>query len=247
MKAPALIKRINRWLFPVLVGSGITAGLLWLFLAFVRLRPPPAAAQPLLTRPAIVLVASDQDDVERRELTDLDPLFLPTSHNTSVLTLPAQARREPGSMSFSYPAKLSELEARGGVSIAEQIAVPARPIEALSLGDPPPSFPELGRADLPIPALTPRLAFMEVAEAGSGRIVLSAELGLQPGLTPPAGDWMPVEFLVAISPAGIVGLPVVTNSSTSEEVEAFFSDLIARKFSLGARLTPGFYSVHLGP
>jgi hypothetical protein len=180
-------------------------------------------------------------------LTDLDPLFLPTVHNTSVLALPPQVRREPGSMSFAFPPKLSELESKGGVAIAETVVVPARPADVLNLGTPPPRFNEVGRADVYVPPLINRLAFIEIADAKTGRIVLSEAVPPSLDLKPPSAYWVPLGFLVAIDAAGIVGSPVLTSSSTSDDVESFFGDFLVRKFSLGAKLTPGFYTVQIGP
>ncbi|HEU5078108.1 MAG TPA: hypothetical protein VFT72_02800 [Opitutaceae bacterium] len=241
-----MAKAINRWVIPILVGAGLLGLMVWFCVAYVRLRPPPTPAVAP-QKPAIVLVTSENDDRERRELTDLDPLFLPTSHNTSVLSLPPQVRREPGSMSFVFPPKLSELESKGGVAIAETVAVPDRPVEVLNLGTPPPKFNEVGRADVYVPPLIGRMAFIEVADAKTGRIVLSEEIPSSLDVKPPSTYWVPIGFLVAVDAAGIVGSPVLTTTSSSDDVESFFGDFLARKFSLGAKLTPGFYTVHVGP
>ena len=65
----------------------------------------------------------------------------------------------------------------------------------------------------------------------------------------PAGqpDWQPAEFLIAVTPAGLLGRPVETVSSDVEDVDVFFRDYLARTLRLGERLPPGFYRVVVGP
>lgn len=230
-------------------GLGVIALVLTALVWAVRLPVPGAHLESRQTQaPRITLGSTaDADRVRQELLLDLEPLFLPTRHNTSVLSLPAQARREPGSMSFAIVPLLKISEAGGGVPLPEPLAVPPGPIAPLTVGEPPNPWPEVGRGDVDIPVFPARLGYLEVISTRSGHAVLSESIPASPSLTPPAADWAPLEFLIAIDPAGLVGTPVITGSTTSEEVETFFRNFVVKKLRLGARLEPGFYTVRVGP
>jgi hypothetical protein len=88
---------------------------------------------------------------------------------------------------------------------------------------------------------------MEVLQAKTGRIVLAAPLNAQPTDRFPVVDWKPLEMVVAVEAAGMVGEPTVTSGSESEEVDNYFRALIVKQFRVGARLPPGFYTLRIGP
>ncbi len=94
-----------------------------------------------------------------------------------------------------------------------------------------------------------RAGFVEVRDAGTGRIVPGLAVSIEPGLKLPGDDrnWRPAEFLVAVTNAGMLGGPVITASSDVEELDAFFRDYLAKNLHLGERLPPGFYRVVVGP
>ncbi len=222
-------------------------GLLWFFFNDVRLRPPQVLPVTAAVAPNITFVTPTHDAHDKEGLFDLEPLFLPTTHNASVLSLPVQAIREPGSMSFLVPPKFVISESGGGISLADPIAVPAKPIEVLNLGEAPNPWPEVGRGDVDIVALEHRLAYVEVDSAKNGKILISEAVFNDAVSKPPTDDWAPMEFLVAIDTSGLVGEPVTTSSTTSDEVETFFRTFLTKQFQLGARLSPGFYTVRIGP
>jgi hypothetical protein len=240
----------KRWWLPSLVGVAVAVALLFFFTRSVHLKTPPLTVLSAV-KPGITFVTPTRNIRDDQGLFDLEPLFLPTEHNASVLTLPRKERREPGSMSFTYPPKFAISESGGGVAIDSPIAVPTKPIEVLNLGEPPNPWPEVGREPVDLISLDHRLGFVEVESAQNGQSVISEPIYGNPGDHPPAEDWAPIEFLVSVDAAGLVGQPLGTSlttpATTSDEVEAFFRNFLTKQFQLGARLKPGFYTVRIGP
>lgn len=213
-----------------------------LLLTAVRVpRAPSMAKVPLGA--SITLAPRKQSD----HLFDLEPLFLPTEYNASTVQPTRQESREPGRMATSFPPKLPISESSSGIVFPEPFPVPGRLVDVLTLGEPPSPWTEVGRRDVPIPTLSPRAAFIEVTAAKTGQPVLTFEVPTTSETKVPSVDWAPLEFLVAVDSAGLVGAPMITGSTTTEEVESFFRTFVARTFHLGARLTPGFYTVRIGP
>jgi len=240
----------RRWFVLAFVGVIVAGGIMILFAHSVHLKTPvptPSSA----VQPGITFVTPTRNVRDDEGLFDLEPLFLPTKHNASVLSLPRKERREPGSMSFTYPPKFAISESGGGVAIDSPIAVPAKPIEVLNLGEPPNPWPEVGRELVDLISLDHRLGFVEVESAQNGQTLISEAVYGSPGDHPPTEDWAPVEFLVSVDAAGLVGQPLGTSltapATTSDEVEAFFRNFLTKQFQLGARLKPGFYTVRIGP
>ena len=213
----------------------------WLLLA-VRFPAVPSIPRGTVP-PSVTLAPTKQSD----HLFDLEPLFLPTEYNTSTLHVPLQVGREPNSIASNFPPKWTISETSGGLTFPEPIAVPASPVQVLSFGETPAPWPEVGRADIGVAVFKPRTAYIEIATAKTGQPVFSSEVPISVEVPVPAADWAPLEFLVAIDSTGLVGAPVITGSTTTEEVESFFRTFVARTFRLGARLTPGFYTVRIGP
>ena len=98
--------------------------------------------------------------------------------------------------------------------------------------------------DLKVEPLPGRGALVEVVTASDGRQVFTKELK---GARPPGGDWQPMEFLVAVEPAGLVGLPAPAPSLNNVEVVTYFQNYLAKVFRVGERLAPGFYRIKVGP
>lgn len=235
-------KTDNRWFLPGVVGVGVTSACLVLLLFAVRLTPVPSPSRAI-PGPALTLAPSKQSD----HLLDLEPLFLPTEYNASTVRLPPQEGREPGRMAASFPPKLPISESLGGIVFPEPFPVPNQLLDVLQWGEPPSAWAEVGRRDVAVPALKPRLAFIEVTSAKTGQPIFSLDVPSSADVKVPSLDWAPLEFLVAVDSSGLVGAPVITGSTTTEEVESFFRTFVAKTFHLGARLTPGFYTVRIGP
>jgi hypothetical protein len=70
-------------------------------------------------------------------------------------------------------------------------------------------------------------------------------------LSLPRSDFVPMEYLVAISSAGVVGEPILMVGTEGEEmdekVDSFFRTYLVKTFRLGLRLNPGRYRVLVGP
>ncbi|PTY07719.1 hypothetical protein DB347_05695 [Opitutaceae bacterium EW11] len=232
----------RRWMLPGLLGIAIVGVCIWLLVSFVRVAPEGSSKRPTVLAPAVTLAPDAQND----DLLKIEPLFLPTRFNASVLKLPPQARREPGSMSFSFPPYFAISESAGGLPLPEPIAVPERPVDALSVGEPPNPWPEVRRLDIDLPPFAPRGAFVEVRRAETGALELAVPVAVQDLAGAPT-DWAPLEFLVAVDSAGLVGAPVATRATVADDVQTYFRVFLAKQFHLGARLTPGFYAVTVGP
>lgn len=242
---------LKRWLVPAAVGLVVGSALLFFFTRSVHLQTPAPPAPLAAVKPGISFVPSTHNARDQDGLFDLEPLFLPTAHNASVLTLPKKERREPGSMSFTYPPKFAISESGGGVAVTSPIALPGKPIDVLNLGESPNPWPEVGRELVDLISLDRRLGFLEVESAQNGQTLLAEPIYGEPGEHVPADDWAPIEFLVSVDAAGLVGQPLGTSlttpAATSDEVEGFFRNFLTKQFQLGARLRPGFYTVRIGP
>lgn len=216
-----------------------------IFFATLHIRLPKTAEQKptSTTKPQIVVRRVVQGD----ERVDPMALFLPTTLNSSDPALPTSFRREPGYALKPIDPKLTYAQYEMKVVLPEPIQTPADAGQAVRVGEGPNPFYAFGRINFPYTPLSPRLAFLEVLQARTGRIVLAAPLKALPTGKFPAVDWQPLEMAVAVESAGLVGEPTVTSGSGFEEVDRYFRDLLLRQFRLGARLPPGFYTLRIGP
>jgi hypothetical protein len=179
---------------------------------------------------------------EEADLFDRTPLFLPTRWNSAEKELPS---RDPSGGFTGYPDKLFFNGDELSLGLPPPIAVPRRLPDALAGNAPGDPFLGIGRtgyAPAPLPA---RGACVEISAAASGSRVFSRALAeAQP---PGDGAWQPMEFLVAVDPAGLVGPPVLTIPSGQEGVDAYFRRYLADVLRVGDRLAPGFYKITVGP
>lgn len=239
----------------IAIGAAIlVAGLILFAIFHIRLpggsksksKPTPTATtkQPVV---GIIRIAGDHGLVQQVELSDPKPLFLPTEINSSAPALPASFRREPGRALKTIPPKLTYAPYEMKIVLPEPIPTPTDAVQAARIGDTPNPFFAFGRISFPYTPLSPRLAMLEVLQARTGRKILSAPLNAMPTEKFPAVDWQPFEMVVAVETAGLVGEPTVTSGSGFEEVDRYFRDLLLQHFRLGARLPPGFYTLHIGP
>jgi hypothetical protein len=174
-------------------------------------------------------------------LFDLTPLFLPTEFNSSRKDY---VPTEPGGAFAGFPFKPTFSESQIDLHMPPPVAVPASPAEAISDDPPGAPFIGFGRVDLKMETLAPRAAYVEIMDAGSGRIVLSERVM---DARPPVSDWKPMEFMAAVDSAGLVGPPVLTEHSDVADVDAYFGRYLAETLRIGQRLNPGFYRVSVGP
>lgn len=181
--------------------------------------------------------------MEEAILLDPTPMFLPTEWSSAQNALPASLIRRPGRGFENYPEKLSFQES-GLVVAMPDVQSPGGPVDALLDAGVHAPFAGMGRSDWGGDKLAARAAVIEVARASDGGRVYETALT---EAEIPASGWQPLEFLVAIGPAGLVGTPVIVQRSGREEVDRFFQNYLAKILRLGERLPPGSYHVLAGP
>jgi hypothetical protein len=81
-------------------------------------------------------------------------------------------------------------------------------------------------------------------EARNGQRLLAQPLA---DANPPGAAWQPLEFLVAVDAMGLVGPPILTESSRVAAVDGYFQNYLVKTLHAGQRLAPGFYRVCIGP
>lgn len=179
---------------------------------------------------------------ERSELLDPTPLFFPTERNYGEQPLRERSLREPGQVSASFEPRLPLSE--NGVALygGEPASAPERLSDVLGQGSES-TFAGFGRADRAPSTLAVRSGYVEVQDLASGEVVINQAIN---GIDPPRRDFAPLEFLVVVGPAGVIGEPFLSGSSDGEDVENFFRSYLVRTYRLGERLRPGRYRVSVG-
>ena len=187
--------------------------------------------------------AVDRELQERAEYFDPTPLFFPTEHNFGQNQSPESARREPGQVFESFGPKLNYSEKVMAAYGQEAVALPERLADVLAQGNEAP-FAGYGRFDAPRTPLAERSAFMEINALQESKTIVAQALQQ---LNVPRADFVPMEFLVLVGSAGIIGDPVLLVGSGWEDVDGFFRDYLVKSFRLGERVNPGRYRVVIGP
>lgn len=185
---------------------------------------------------------ADRDLRERAELFDPAPLFIPTEKNYGRGQLPSHLVKQPGQVFGDFGAKLTFNE--GGLDSygAESLAAGETLVDVLSRGNEVP-FAGLGEARVNRPKLPARSAFVQIKKMGESELL---EFALK-DVAVPRPDFAPLEFLVAVGPAGLIGDPLLTAGSGRDDVDVFFRDFLAKTYRLGSVLPPGRYRVVIGP
>lgn len=216
------------------------------FLALLFRAPsaaPTVPAKVLAPAKGVTLVGrNDRVVTDESILLDPTPLFLPTKWNAAQRILPPP---EVGARFQGYDTpKLTFAQNELKMGLPSPIKVPASVAEAVQedvRGSPLVGF---GRVDANPAPLKPRGAFVEVLSARTGQKVLTDTV-----LTPPPGSavWQPLEYVIRVNAAGLVGRPMVTIRSGVDDVDAFFANYLIRNLRIGERLDPGFYRISIGP
>jgi len=115
--------------------------------------------------------------------------------------------------------------------------------EVLAKGNDAP-YAGFGKTDLSTPPLPRRRGYLEVKTLSNG--VLSLEQALT-DIDLPSVDYAPVDFVVAVASAGLIGDPVMIASSGKDEIDGKLKDYLVNVYRLGERLAPGRYLVSVGP
>ena len=203
--------------------------------------PESNAPAPAKAAPSVGLV--DPVVIMSTMLRDPTPLFLPTDFTSSRKDyVPTEPGGAFGGFQPEYVFDPSQLV----LNLPPSAAIPTSPAEALA-GDPP-GAPFIGfdRADPVVEPISPRMAYVEVADAGTGRNIFGAEVtDAHPPQT--SVTWQPMEFVAAVDSAGLVGPVIPTVRSGVDEVDAYFGRYLAENLRVGQRLAPGFYRISVGP
>ncbi len=210
------------------------------FAFLVRIPVPPVRApadRPLtvgLVNPVVITETMLQDPT---------PLFLPTEFNSSRIDY---IPREPSGAFAGFPPKMTFSDVELELHLPPPTAVPATPADALA-GDPP-GAPFIGfeRADPVLEPISPRAAYIEIVEAGTGKSVFGTPVT---DAHPPVSliPWQPMEFIAAVDASGLVGPVVPTTRSGVGDVDAYFGRYLSDTLRVGQRLAPGFYRIIVGP
>ena len=179
---------------------------------------------------------------EKAELMDPTPLFFPTEWNYGQRPLPEGRLKQPGQVFGSFEPKLTVGEQNIANFGAEALQTSEKLVDVLVQGNEAP-FAGLGRIDTPRSTLAVRAGYLEVWDHKNGNIISSQQLS---GINPPRTDFAPVEFLIVVGSAGLIGEPVLTSGSGWDEVDNFFRTYLVKSYRLGERLRPGQYRVSVG-
>lgn len=227
----------------LLVGSTLASAAI--LAAVLSLFSAPEVSGGDATRPGengTWLQLAGASEVERADL--LMAMYFPTSLNAQSRSMAPAVLNRSVDPFVSFPATRFYGD-NPGIRPPVPIAVPGTLIDTVTLAPPEAPFLGIGREVTRIEPLPVRGAALEVVSLGSGEAVLRSNLtSVQP---PEAGRWEPVEFLLQVGPAGMLGTPTVLTSSTVPEIDRFFGNLIVQELRLGVRLSPGDYRVKFGP
>jgi hypothetical protein len=230
------------WVGLLAACAGVGAWILW-----TRGRPAvPATALPV-RRPFVQLAgagmtANDQLLREKAELMDPTPLFFPTAWNYGHQPLRESELRQPGQVFASFPPQYVIEEKKIGSYGAEEPVLPEKLADVLVQGNEAP-FAGIGQVDRQRSTLPVRSGYLEISDLGGRDFVVGKPLS---GLSLPRTDFAPVEFLVVVGAAGLIGDPLLTSGSGWEEVDNFFRAYLVKSYRLGERLPPGRYRVVVG-
>jgi hypothetical protein len=233
-------QRKRHWTIAVVVSLLLGGGIIVLF-SFPE-RQATGRSSPLPPRAVTLVSETDRAVNDEAVLLDPTPLFLPTKWNASQreVVSPEIGGRFQG---FDAPKfSFSETEIKLGLPSPVKVAV--GPGEVVSADGSLAAFVGFGRPPTPSVELAARGAYFEIVRAANGKRVLAQSIVDMP---PVKGAWRPVEFLVGVDAAGLVGPMAVTVRSGFEEVDGFFAKHLTRILRIGERLEPGFYRIFVGP
>jgi hypothetical protein len=187
--------------------------------------------------------STDREIQERTELFDPTPLFIPTGKNFGQGGLPARVVRQPGQVFGTYDPKLnftdSGLDKYGNNNDLSTETLP----ELVSRGNEVP-FGGFGQVDSNRLPLAARVGYVEIKSLKTGLLYLSETFSQ---LKLPVRDYAPAEFVVVVGAAGLIGEPVLTAGSGSDEDDVALREFLVKGFHLGEKLPPGRYAVTVGP
>ncbi len=225
--------------------TGLAAVGAWAWWLKSRPMPVPNGVRGVAPFVRLAGTGSSGEDVilrERAELLDPTPLFFPTDRNYGQTPLNRLQQRLPGQVFGRFDPKWATDDQAIVAFDLNSASVPEKLSDVLVPGNEAP-FGGFGERAMPTSTLPVRAGFVEVSRLGSGdRIMAQALTGIQV----PRTDYAPMEFLVVVGPAGLIGEPVLISGSGWDEVDGFFRTYLVRAYHLGERLSPGRYRVVVG-
>jgi hypothetical protein len=199
-------------------------------------RPPEAFVR--LTGQGDVVVESLLR--ERAAYQDATPLFFPTGVNYRPAR--SSATRAVGESFGEFREVL-----RYGDSIprfgADPVTPPETAAELMEKGNEAP-FAGLGQLDETGDKLPTRWARVEAKSLSNGRLALVFDIGTAGS---PEGERGVMEFIARVERAGLVGPPLLIQSSGVRAVDEFAQNYLVKTARIGARLPPGSYRITVGP
>lgn len=239
------------WGAAVILAAVLVAGLVLLFRAPKRTikageGPESESAQVGVSMGLTRLDPAAGDVLLNEEATLFDPtpLFLPTEWNASHNTMPGNMMRDIGRTFEDYPPRLAFNEIGLDLRFPATVAVPARTTDALSMMGRQQPFSGMGRNDPVMAKMTNRGAKVEVMSVNDGRLTMDLVVPVEQLAQ---NVWQPLEFLLAVDAAGLIGPPVLMVRSSDEQLDGIFQDLLVKTLRMGERLPPGVYRICVGP
>ena len=231
------------------VGLGLVVAVTGIWVYWSRSNLPQIGSGTAGQPGAFVRIAGEGQGIsdklmeERAEYFDPTPLFLPTAKNFQQRALPARVVKQPGQVFRDFDPKTNFAESAlpdyGAVDEATGNSLP----EVLGSGNVAP-FAGFGRVDPVLQPLARRGCCIEIKSLKDGVLSVFESLN-DPDL--PQVENGPVEFIVGITSAGLLGDPVVVSGSGKDEVDAKLKDYLVSVYRIGERLLPGRYEVLIGP
>lgn len=228
----------------IVAAAGMAIGIAAWYYGWTRHSGDVGAAPRVQAVPLLQLTGRAAGDLlrEQAEYFDPTPLFFPTPQNFGQDRVIAGLGRKPSAGFADFGPSFRFTEKLGAYGLSAD-AAPQRPEDLLTFADEAP-FAGMGRADFVVAPLPPRSAFVEVKSLMGGGLVYRQAIT---DVALPQAEFAPLEFLLLVSANGIVGEPLITTNSGSEQVDQFFRDYLVKSLRIGERLPPGKYAVCVGP
>lgn len=232
----------------VWVGLGFALVVIAGWLAWTQHTIPVEPAAAIAPKPFVRLTGAGEGTAdrilrERADLLDPTPLFFPTEWNFGQRPLPARLRPQPGQVFGSFEPKFTVVEQNLKTYVGALVPAPEKLADVLTQGNEAP-FAGMGHLEVSRAPLPERSGMLEVRSFGGSEPILEQQLE---GFTLARPDFAPLEFIVAVSSAGVVGDPILASGSGWDEVDSFFRTYLVKTARLGERLNPGSYRVLVGP
>ncbi len=237
----AALKRRPALVATVLLATVAHAGALLLFDVAPPPPPPPTPPAPFMH----MARREGPSDVLRDQalLLDSAPLFLPTPWSTAPAVQESVETLPDPNLFEAFPDEVTL--AVENMRPNGPVAGPTQRIDILQYGALDP-VTGLGQGQDDVRPLPARSASFEIRRMESGSLVASGDINGAAALTQAPLLWQPAQFLVRVTPEGVMGLPLMAQGSGSDAIDDVLRGLVAASPRLDS-LPPGYYSVTVGP